>query len=406
MRSTFKITFYVNKGKEKNGVVPVLGRITINGSIAQFSCKQSIDPKLWDTKSNRAIGRSDQSLRVNRTLDNTRAQITKHYQRISDRVSYVNAEMVRNAWLGIGTEYETLLSALDKHNEEFAKRTGKDRSRNTLDKYLTVRKHLADFIRSQYRRSDLHLKEITEEFIKGFSLYLRITLGLSQSTVWLYCIPLKMIVTKAHNNGTIPANPLAYYHVTQEVKERGYLTEDELKVMIAHDFSSSSKLEIVRDLFIFAVFTGLSYVDIRNLTADNIVISSDGSQWIATHREKTGTPVNVKLLDVPLYIISKYSNTSANGHIFPVPRNSDCNIRLKEIAKACGIDKHLVFHMSRHSFATLALTKGVPIESVSRMLGHTKITTTQIYAKITNEKIGRDMDMFSTKLDKLTRLAL
>ena len=348
MRSTFKITFYVNKGKEKNGVVPVLGRITISGSIAQFSCKQSIDPKLWDAKANRAIGRSDQSLLVNRTLDNIRAQITKHYQRISDRVSYVNAEMVRNAWLGIGTEYETLLSALDKHNEEFAKRTGKDRSRNTLDKYLTVRKHLADFIRSQYRRSDLHLKEITEEFIKGFSLYLRITLGLSQSTVWLYCIPLKMIVTKAHNNGTIPANPLAYYHVTQEVKERGYLTEDELKVMIAHDFSSSSKLEIVRDLFIFAVFTGLSYVDIRNLTADNIVISSDGSQWIATHREKTGAPVNVKLLDVPLYIISKYSNTSANGHIFPVPRNSDCNIRLKEIAKACEIDKHLVFHVARH----------------------------------------------------------
>ena len=406
MRSTFCITFYVNKGKQKNGVVPVLGRITINGSITQFSCKQGIDPKLWDAKANRAIGRSEQSLRVNRTLDNIRAQVTKHYQRISDRVSYVNAEMVRNAWQGIGTEYDTLLGAFDKHNEEFAKRTGKDRSRNTLDKYLTVRKHIADFIKSQYRRSDLHLKEITEEFIKGFSLYLRITLGLSQSTVWLYCIPLKMIVTKAHNNGTISSNPLAYYHVPQEVKERGYLTEDELKVMIGHDFGISPKLEIVRDLFIFAVFTGLSYIDIRNLTADNIVISSDGSQWIATHREKTGTPVNVKLLDVPLYIISKYSNTSANGHIFPVPRNSDCNIRLKEIAKACGIDKHVVFHMSRHSFATLALTKGVPIESVSRMLGHTKITTTQIYAKITNEKIGHDMDMFSTKLDKLTRSVL
>lgn len=163
MRSTFKITFYVNKGKEKNGIVPVLGRITISGSIAQFSCKQSIDPKLWDAKSNRATGRSDQAVHVNRALDNIRAQITKHYQRISDRVSYVNAEMVRNAWPGIGTEYESLPSALDKHNEEFKKRAGKDRSRNTLDKYLIVRHHLADFIKSQYRRSDLHLKEITED---------------------------------------------------------------------------------------------------------------------------------------------------------------------------------------------------------------------------------------------------
>ena len=405
MKSIFKITFYVNKGKEKNGMVPVLGRITISGSIAQFSCKQSIDPKLWDAKANRAIGRSDQSLRVNRTLDNIRAQVTKHYQRISDRVSYVNAEMVRNAWQGIGTEYETLLSAFDKHNSEFGKRAGKDRSRNTLDKYLTVRRHLADFIKSLYRRSDLHLKEITEDFIKDFSLYLHITLGLATSTARLYCIPLKMIVTKAHNNGTIPANPFAYYHVPQENKERGYLSEDELKILITHTFDNP-RLEIVRDLFIFAVFTGLSYIDIKNLTADNIVISPYGSRWIATHREKTGTPVHVKLLDVPLYIINKYHSGRTSLSLFPIPPNSVCNLRLKEIAKSCGIDRHLTFHCFRHSFATLALTKGVPIESVSRMLGHTKITTTQIYAKITHEKIGHDMDMFSTKLDKLTRSML
>lgn len=404
MRSTFKITFYVNKGKEKNGIVPVLGRITISGSIAQFSCKQSIDPKLWDAKANRATGRSDQALKVNRALDNIRVQITKHYQRISDRVSYVNAEMVRNAWQGIGTEYESLLSALDKHNDEFKKRTGKDRSKATLDKYLAVRRHLADFIRSHYRRSDLHLKEITEDFIKDFSLYLRITLGLSQSTVWLYCIPLKMIVTKAHNNGTILANPFVYYHVPQEMKERGYLSEDELKIMIAHSFDNP-RLELVRDIFIFAVFTGLSYIDIKNLTADKIITLPDGSKWIATHRAKTKTPVNVKLLDVPLYIIRKYNPDNLPGLVFQVPRNSVCNLRLKDIAKACGIDRHVSFHQSRHSFATLALTKGVPIESVSRMLGHTNITTTQIYAKITNEKIGRDMDMLSTKLDSLTRLA-
>lgn len=400
MRSTFKIAFHVNKGKEKNGVVPVLGRITINGTIAQFSCKQSIEPKLWDAKSNRAIGKSDKAVKLNRALDNIRAQLTKHYQTISDRKSYVNAEMVRNAWQGIVMECDTLLGALDKHNDEFKKRTGKDRSKATLDKYLAVRRHLAAFIKTQYRRTDIHMKEITEDFIKEFSIYLNITLGLSSSTTHLYCIPLKMIVTKAHNNGTIACNPFAYYHIPQEGKERGYLSEGELKVLMKQEFTNP-RLEIVRDIFVFACLTGMSYIDIKNLTADRITTSIDGSKWIAQKREKTNTPYRVKLLDIPLQLIEKYKEKRKGGRIFPVPANSSCNLRLKEIAKQCGINKYVCFHLSRHTFATLALTKGVSLESVSKILGHTKITTTQIYAKITTEKIGRDMDLLSERLEKL-----
>lgn len=403
MRSTFKIAFYVNKGKEKNGIVPVLGRITINGSIAQFSCKQSIEPKLWDAKSNRAIGKSDKAVKLNRALDNIRAQLTKHYQAISDRKSYVNAEMVRNAWQGIVMECDTLLGALDKHNDEFKKRTGKDRSKATLDKYLAVRRHLAAFIKAQYKRSDIHLKEITEDFIKEFCIYLNITLGLSSSTTHLYCIPLKMIVTKAHNSGVIAANPFAYYHVPQEIKERGYLSEGELKVLMEQDFTNP-RLEIVRDIFVFACLTGMSYIDIKNLTTDRITTTIDGSKWIAQKREKTNTPYKVKLLDIPLRLIEKYKANRKGNRIFPVPANSSCNLRLKEIAKQCGINKYFCFHLSRHTFATLALTKGVSLESVSKILGHTKITTTQIYAKITTEKIGRDMDLLSAELKELKAL--
>ncbi len=311
--------------------------------------------------------------------------------------------MVRNAWQGLGTESETLLSALDAHNADFAKRTGKDRSKNTYDKYLAVRLHLGNFIKSKYRRSDLHLKEITEDFIRDFGIYLQITLGLSSSTAWLYCIPLKMILTKAHNNGTISSNPFAHYHIPHESKERGYLTEDELNRMIAHRFDDW-KLEVVRDLFIFAAMTGLSYIDIKHLTEDKIVSFPDGSKWVTTHRAKTKTPVNVKLLELPLHIIEKYRPLQRGKRLFPVPCNGDCNARLREVARRCGIDRRITFHVSRHSFATLALTKGVPIESVSRILGHSNITTTQIYAKITNEKIGRDMDMFSRRLDTLSQL--
>ena len=161
MRATFKTVFYVNASKEKNGVVPIMGRVTINGTIAQFSCKQTIAKTLWDAKGNRAKGKSKEAQAVNFALDNIKAQITKHYQRISDREAYVTAEMVRNAYQGIGTEYETLLRAFDKENEAFAKRVGKDRSIRTYRKYLTVRKYLEQFIKFQYRRSDISMNELT-----------------------------------------------------------------------------------------------------------------------------------------------------------------------------------------------------------------------------------------------------
>lgn len=200
MRSTFKVLFYVNGSKEKNGIVPIMGRVTINGSVAQFSCKQSIHKDLWDVKGNRAKGKSKEARELNLALDNIKAQIIKYYQRISDREAFVTAEMVRNAYQGIGTEYETLLRAFDKENEAFAKRVGKDRSLRTYQKYLTVRKYLAEFIKVHYKRTDIAMNELTEDFIRDYCLYLRNEVGLAQSSVWIYSIPLKHIVTTAHYN--------------------------------------------------------------------------------------------------------------------------------------------------------------------------------------------------------------
>ncbi len=217
MRSTFKTVFYVNGSKEKNGVVPIMGRVTINGTIAQFSCKQTIPKTLWDAKGNRAKGKSKEAQSKLR-VENIKAQIAKHYQRISDREAYVTAEMVRNAYQGIGTEYETLLRAFDKENEAFAKRVGKDRAKRTYQKYLTVRKYVAEFIKSHYRRNDISMNELTEDFIRDYCLYLRNEVGLAQSSVWIYSIPLKHIVTTAHYNGKIPRNPFAMYHVDPDHK--------------------------------------------------------------------------------------------------------------------------------------------------------------------------------------------
>ena len=396
MRSTFKVLFYVNGSKEKNGIVPIMGRVTINGSVAQFSCKQSIHKDLWDVKGNRAKGKSKESRDINLALDNIKAQIIKHYQRISDREAFVTAEMVRNAYQGIGTEYETLLRAFDKENEAFAKRVGKDRSLSTYQKYLTVRKYLAEFIKVHYKRTDIAMNELTEDFIRDYCLYLRNEVGLAQSSVWIYSIPLKHIVTTAHYNGKIARNPFAQYKVDPDHKEREFLTENEIKAMSSIELDNPN-FALARDLFIFGCWTGISFIDIKNLTTDNIV-DMNGSFWITSKRQKTGVPFQIKLMDVAMQIIKRYEPFRTGNRLFDIGSYNMVNRRIKTVAKRCGIEKTVSFHLSRHSFAVLALNYGMPIESVSKILGHTNITTTQIYAKVTNTKLENDISAFESKI--------
>lgn len=397
MRSTFKTVFYVNASKEKNGNVPIMGRVTINGTIAQFSCKQTIQKTLWDAKGNRAKGKSKEAQTVNSALENIKAQIAKHYQRLSDREAYVTAEMVRNAYQGIGTEYETLLRAFDKENEAFAKRVGKDRAKRTYQKYLTVRKYVGEFIKSHYRRSDISMKELTEDFIRDYCLYLRNEVGLAQSSVWIYSIPLKHIVTTAHYNGKIPRNPFAMFHVDRDLRERGFLTEEELQALGAIKLDNPN-FALARDLFLFGCWTGISFVDIKNLTTDNIV-EMNGAPWIVSKRQKTGVPFQIKLMDIPMRIIKRYEPFRTDKKLFNIGSLDMVNRRIKNIAKKCGIEKPISFHVSRHSFAVMALNYGMPIESVSKILGHTKITTTQIYAKVTNTKLDSDISAFENKVN-------
>lgn len=390
--------FYVNASKEKNGVVPIMGRVTINGTIAQFSSKQTIPKELWDAKGNRAKGKSKEAQAVNFALDNIKAQITKHYQRLSDREAYVTAEMVRNAYQGIGTEYETLLRALDKENAAFSKRVGKDRSLNTYRKHLIVRKYVAEFIKKQYKRNDLGMNELTEDFIRDFCLYLRNEAGLAQSSVWIYTTPLKHIVTTAHYHGKIPRNPFAMYHVDPDHKEREYLTEKELRNMSSIKLDDPN-LAFARDLFVFGCWTGISFIDIKNLTTDNLV-ETNGALWIVSKRQKTGVPFRIKLMDIPKRIIKQYEPFRTGYRLFDIASYSAINQRIKRVAKKCGIEKRISFHVSRHSFAVMALNYGMPIESVSKILGHTKITTTQIYAKVTNTKLDSDISAFESKVGR------
>ena len=284
-RSTFKVLFYVNGSKEKNGIVPIMGRVTINGTVAQFSCKQSILKTLWDVKGNKAKGKSVEARNINLALDNIKAQIIKHYQKLSDREAFVTAEMVRNAYQGIGSEYETLVRAFDKDCANFLKRVGKDRTIGTYKVMVRSRNYVAAFIKSFYKRTDMSMLELTPDFIKEFAAYLTNERGLKNATVWLHCMWLKGVVMRAHYNGLIPRNPFAQFHISPNVKEREYLTEDEIKTIMKHEFESPT-LTLVRDLFIFACFTALSFVDMKELTTDNIV-EINGEKWIIGKRHKT-----------------------------------------------------------------------------------------------------------------------
>lgn len=228
MRCTFKTVFYVNGSKERNGIVPIMGRVTINGTIAQFSCKQSVTKAIWDAKGNRAIGKSKEAKEVNFALDNIKAQIAKHYQRLSDREAFVTAEMVRNAYQGIGTEYETLLRAFDKENAAFAKRVGKDRAKNTYNKYLVVRKYVAEFIKYQYKRSDMSMNELTEEFIRDYCLFSENPfyysfLSLVISPKLCHCVPLRTSAYHRDHNltdGFTMQTPEAQIRYKNELKNK------------------------------------------------------------------------------------------------------------------------------------------------------------------------------------------
>lgn len=407
MRSTFKVLFYLKKNApKKNGFTPVMCRITVDGTICQFYSKVDIDPALWDMRSNRVSGRSTVALEANRHLDKVRVGINNKYKEIAERDNYVTAEKVKNAFLGLEMRHETLLKVYAQHNEDFAKQVGKMRSQSTYEKYLVVYNHLAEFIKIRYRVSDIALKELTPAFITDFELFLRTDKNCSHNTVWIYMMPLRRMVTIAQRNGWIILDPFASYEIGPENVDRGYLTKNEIRLLLDATFKRKGR-ELVRDLYVFCCFTGLSFSDMKNLTKENIQTSFDGNLWIMTRRQKTGVESNIMLLDIPKRIIDKYDGMSEDGKLLPVPSYTTCREAIKKIIKGCGIDKDLSWHASRHTMATeICLTNGMPIETLSKMLGHTNIRTTQIYAKITHEKESKDMAALAERLQSIEQFSL
>lgn len=402
MRSTFKVLFYLKRNApKKNGLIPVMCRITVNGKISQFSCKLDVEEKTWNIELGRVSGRSTVAQETNRMLDKIRVGINKAYQDICDKDNYVTAEKVRNVFLGMGMNHETLLAVFRQHNEDYEKQVGKIKSLRSYWKYCIVYKHLEEFIKQRYKVSDIALKELAPAFITDFELFLRTEKNHCNNTVWSYMMPFRSIIFMAINNGWLQRDPFYAYSITKEETKRGFLSKEEINLLIKGSFKKPS-YTLIRDLFIFCTFTGFSWTDMANLTKENLQTSFDGHLWIKTNRQKTGTESNIRLLDVAKHIIEKYDGITDDDKLLPVPCYVNCKNSIKVIAKKCGIEKNVTWHMSRHTYATtVCLSNDVPIETLSKMLGHRSIRTTQIYAKITAEKVSRDMEKLSKQIAQM-----
>ena len=406
-RSTFKVLFYVKRQSEKSGQVPVMGRITINGTMSQFSCKLTVRSSLWDAKANKAAGRSLESQRINEKLENIKTNIGKQYQRLCDRDSYVTAEKVRNAFLGMGDDCRLLLQTFDEYLADFRKRVGKDRAYSSYEDYCKRRNRLASFLEYEYHVKDIAFKELKREFVEKFVVYLSTVKGLASGTIHSTLKKLKLMTYTAYKNGWIPADPFAGFYVKAEYSERRYLSASELQAVMDVRLPNY-RTGINRDAFVFCAFTGLSHADVVKLTHADIYTDDNGDRWIIDRRQKTGTQFRVKLLPVAAMLYDRYKDMHLSGdRVFPLKGTyNTLNMSLRHVARHAGLSFNPTIHMARHTFATtVTLTQGVPLETVSKMLGHKRITTTQIYAKITNDKIGQDMAALSEKLSSVFKVA-
>lgn len=405
MSNELKVSFYLKRESrlEKNSTGEsvaylITGKIIIGNSIAQFATKLKVEEHLWHVKSGRATGKSRVAVELNREINKINLLVHSHYKDILERTGTVTAIEVKNAFQGIASTQKTLLVLFEEMMQEFQSRIGIDRSLSTYRGYQKVYKHLECFIREKYKIRDISLTRLDLPFIEAFDFYLRVECGLMPGSAITDIIYLQKAARIALNRNLISRPPFVGYKPEKpEIKTRS-LTKEELERFISTPLPSS-KLCFIRDLFVFSSFTGISYADIKKLTWKEIITEKDGSQWISSSRQKTGVPFNVKLLEIPIQIIEKYRGCAKANYVFRIPTLTTISNALRKIATHCKIEKTVTYHMSRHSFASqICLSQGVPIESVSRMLGHRDIRTTQRYARVNNEKIGNDMKQLSIRL--------
>jgi len=406
MRSsnTFAILFWIYSSRAKNNQTPIFARITINGKRANISLKYKVDVRNWDAKRQRAKGNSEITRTLNQYLDQVHSQIVQHYQNLKFKGQLITSELIKAEYLGESDNSKTLQNLLEYHT----KKTEKILAIGTLRNFEVTEGYINRYLNNELNTTDVYLKDLNYKFICDFANFLHCfwpkghPKAMSNNTVMKHIQRFRKIATLGYHLEWMDRDPFVRWKPTYEKRERPFLTDNELSNIETY-FFPIERLERVRDLFVFSCYTGIAYIDIMSLTNDNVLKGIDGYDWIFTNRQKTKSPVKVPVLRKAQNLLHKYQNhpmTQVTGTLFPVISNEKVNFYLKEIAEAVGLKKNLTFHMARHTFATtVTLSNGVPIETVSKLLGHSKIASTQVYARVIERKISEDMQVLRDKMD-------
>lgn len=404
--STFSILFWVNLSRTKNHQAPLYARITVNGKRSAISLKRKVFITDWDSDRNKAKGTGQKSRILNSYLDETYNQLFEAYRDLKSERKLVTAQTIKARFLGLDEDNRSVLDIISYHNEDMKGKLKWGTQKN----YYTTQLYISRFLSKCYRTTDMHLRELDYNFIIKFEKYLRGYIPtdhqkrMGNNTVMKHIERFRKLINLSYKLGWMERDPFVNFKAKFDKTERGFLSLAELKRIEEKQFVIS-RLKLVRDLFVFSCYTSLSYIDAINLRTNNIRIGIDGELWIYYHREKTTKPIHIPLLPRALDIIEKYKNNQkaiSQSRVFPKISNQKLNSYLKEIADVCGIQKNLTFHIARHTFATtVTLSNGMPIETVSKLLGHSKISTTQIYAKVIERKVSDDMQRLRNHFNQL-----
>lgn len=403
-RQTLAILFYLRHDKAKTlSQVPVYMRITVNGRRSEMAIQRTVNPEKWNNEGGFAKGTKKETRDLNEYLDLLRSKVYTAQRDLIEEHKNITAVALRNRVQGIAEEQKTLNEVFVYHNHLMKEKVPGEYSKTTLTRYETTFRHVKEFVRIKYRTDDIFLNQLNHEFITEFDHFLRTKHSCNHNSAIKYIKNLRKVINLAVNNDWLNKDPFKNFSVKLKEVRRDFLTEDELQKLVSHEFNIM-RLDQVRDIFIFSCYTGLAYVDVEKLTENNIRKGIDGNLWIYTERTKTKTESNVPLLPEASRIINKYKDnpeTINKDRLLPVISNQKVNAYLKEIATVTGIKKTLTFHLARHTFATtVTLLNDVPIETVSKLLGHKGIRTTQIYAKVVEKKVSNDMIKLTDKLSK------
>lgn len=409
-KHSLSVLFWLNKQRVNNkGEFPIYVRITVDGKRAEVSLQRSIDPKFWDQKGQKALRAYGPNRDVlNSFLDLTKGKIQLIYNQLQIEDVKIAANLIRERFTGKSQSKreKSLCDAFDYHNRKMEESVlAGNITAKTLFRYDLAKRKVIDFMKREYQKEDIELCEIKYAFVTEFEHYLLTVDGLQRNTAHKMIKILKTIVDTAVNLEWVQSNPFRSFKCSYKNPERIVLTSLELDKLMNKEISIQRIAE-VRDVFLFCCYTGFSYSDVYNFKQDVMHIGIDGKYWISTHRQKTGNKENVPLLPQALEIVKRYQQNPyclKNDKLLPVNSNQRYNTYLKELADICGIKKHLTTHVARHTFATtVTLSNGVPIETVSKMLGHSKLATTQIYARVLENKVSDDMNALSRKLNQST----